>query len=255
MNLKKLSANTWLGLALLFILLVSLVPLAKADGVCTGNSCNDSSVTNEGGQGGEGGAGGTGVGIGGEGGTGVGVASSHSAAFSSASNRTDVDVTSVNVNSASAKGGNAASFAKGGTALSGAYSGGNQQNVTVTDSGKMHYSGSYEVKNVPNPPDVIANPTAPCRVSIGIAGSGVGFGFGVGSSVLDEGCNRRENSRLLHNLGETLAAKLILCNEPEIASVLPACKTQAANAEALSKIVMHTGYTNPDDGSISLVGR
>lgn len=249
--MKKLSTNTWLGLALLFILLVSLVPLAKADGICTGNSCNDSSVTNEGGQGGEGGAGGTGVGIGGEGGTGVGVASSHSAAFSSASNRTDVDVTSVNVNSASAKGGNAASFAKGGTALSGAYSGGNQQNVTVTDSGKMHYSGSYEVKNVPNPPDVIANPTAPCRVSIGIAGSGVGFGFGVGSSVLDEGCDSREDSRLLYNMGLHAEAIQRLCAKPEMAAALKQCQTAQPAPAAVSKEAIHSGYSN---GSVSLVG-
>lgn len=220
-----------IGLAVAVIL--SSTP-AFADGFCTGNSCNDNSstITNEGGQGGQGGQGGEG-GLG----VGIGIAGAHSTAVAgaSASNRTDVDVTSVNVNSASAKGGSA--YAKGGTAVSGAYSGGNAQTVTVTDSGKMHYSGSYEVKNVPNPPDVIANPTAPCRVSIGVAGSGVGFGFGVGSSVLDEGCDSREDARLLYNMGMPDTAIQRLCGKPEMAKVIPGCAKPATVAPT-------SGYDN-----------
>lgn len=155
-----------------------------------------------------------------EGGTGIGVAESSSRSTSGS-----------------------ISGAYAGGSKSSSYSGGNTQSVVVTDSGKMHYSGSYELKNVPNPPDVIANPTAPCRVSVGVAGSGVGFGFGVGSSVLDEGCDAREDSRLLYNMGHQNLALARLCAKPEMAKVIPTC----AAAEP-------TTSTKQIDGTVSLVG-
>lgn len=190
---------------------ISLPALADSTHECQGNSCN-----------------------GGEGG---GTATAVSLAGASAHNRTDVEVTNVNVNSASAKGGSA--YAKGGEASAGAVAVGGSQSVTVTDSGQRHYSGSYELKNVPNPPDVIANPTAPCRVAVGVSGSGVGFGFGVGSSVLDEGCDAREDARLLYNMGMPETAIQRLCGKPEMAKVIPACgqvtaKPASSDKEAIS---------------------
>ncbi len=181
------------------ILLATVLALASlgalADASCTGHSCNDNSVTTTN-------AGGSGLGV------------------ASATSRNDN--TNVNVNSASAK---------GGTALSGAYSGGNTQAVTVTDSGRMNYSGSYELKNVPNPPDVIANPTAPCRISVGVSGSGVGFGIGFGGSVMDDSCNSREDARLLYNLGLRDEAVLRLCAEEKMAAILKQCQSGAAPAQ------------------------
>lgn len=177
--------------------MMSFPVLADSTHECQGNSCN-----------------------GGEGG---GTATAVSVAGASAHNRTDVEVTSVNVNSANAKGGSA--YAKGGEASAGAVAVGGSQSVTVNDSSQRHYSGGYEVKNVPNPPDAIANPTAPCRVAVGVSGSGVGFGFGVGSSVLDEGCDAREDARLLYNMGMPDTAIQRLCGKPEMAKVIPGCAT------------------------------
>lgn len=198
---------------------------ADSEHECQGNSCN-----------GSGGSSAVGVGVG----LGVGISESSATAISV----NDVSVKNTNLNAAD--GGSA--HAKGGDA----YNGGNSQSVTVTESGALRYSGSYSVKNTPNPPDVITNPTAPCRVAFSGSGSGAGFGIGIGGSVLDEGCNRRENARLLYNIGETSAAKLILCNEPEIAAVLPACPAQAPVS---SKAAASTERPIAADGSVSLVGR
>jgi hypothetical protein len=44
----------------------------------------------------------------------------------------------------------------------------------------------------------------------------------LGSSTLDEGCDTREDARLLHNMGEKEAAVLRLCAKPEMAKALAA---------------------------------
>lgn len=139
----------------------------------------------------------------------------------------------------------ASSYSSGGTSNSS--SGGNTQKVTVTDSGQMHYSGSFEVKNVPNPPDIIANPTAPCRIAVGASGSGVGFGIGIGTSVLDDGCDAREDSRLLYNMGLHDLAKMRLCAKPEMAAVIPECqkKAEAAATAPANSQAQYSGSTNP----------
>jgi hypothetical protein len=116
---------------------------------------------------------------------------------------------------------------------------GGSASAVVQDSGDRHYSGSYEVRNVPNPPEVIANPTAPCRIGVGVSGSGVGFGFGVGSSVLDEGCDTREDARLLFNMGLHDAALMRLCAKPEMAAAIFNCpkpEPKAANYNGTGKL-------------------
>lgn len=101
-----------------------------------------------------------------------------------------------------------------------AFSGGNTQSVTVTDSGRMHYSGEYKVRSTGIAPDIVANPTAPCRIATNISGAGVGFGFGFGGSVLDEGCDARADATMLLAAGEGEAAIARLCQKPEMAKAL-----------------------------------
>lgn len=60
-------------------------------------------------------------------------------------------------------------------------------------------------------PDVIASPTAPCRIGIGASAGWLGGSVGVSASVLDEGCDIRETSRMLHNMGFKEAAVQALC--------------------------------------------
>ena len=76
------------------------------------------------------------------------------------------------------------------------------------------------VKNTPDAPAIIASPTAPCRVQGGVGGSAPGFGLSFGGSVLDEGCDAREDARLLHNLGLQAEAVKRLCAKPEMAVAL-----------------------------------
>ena len=114
---------------------------------------------------------------------------------------------------------NATAFAE---AASQSNSGGNTQNVTVTDSGKMHYSGSYEVKNVPNIQTGNVYPTSPCMGGTSLGASGVGFGLSFGSSWTDDECGIRETARSFNGLGLTNDAIKVLCTS-KYASAAPAC--------------------------------
>ena len=127
---------------------------------------------------------------------------------------------------------NAAAFAGAASqsgAKSNANSGGNVQNVVVTDSGRMEYSGSYEVKNVPSVFSGNVYPTAPCMGSSSIGGAGVGFGFSIGSSWTDDECGIRETSRSFNGLGLKDDAIKILCTS-KYAAAAPSC-AGAAKAE------------------------
>lgn len=89
-----------------------------------------------------------------------------------------------------------------------------------TGSSQASISISNEGARAAYAPDVINTPTAPCRIAVGASVGWLGGALGFGSSVLDEGCQRRENARLLNNLGEKKAALLVLCNDPEVAVAL-----------------------------------
>lgn len=120
---------------------------------------------------------------------------------------------------------NAAAFAGGGHATSN--SGGNTQNVTVTDSGKMNYSGSYDVKNVPSVFSGNVYPTAPCMGSSTVGGAGVGFGFSVGTSWKDDDCGIRETARSFATMHMPDDAITVLCTS-EYAKTAPSCVAKAA---------------------------
>jgi hypothetical protein len=93
---------------------------------------------------------------------------------------------------------------------------GNAQATSVTFNDVMQH------QNTPDSTVVISSPTAPCRIAVGAGGSGPGFSLQLGGSVLDEGCDAREDSRLLHNLGKVAASIRRLCAKPEMAEALGA---------------------------------
>jgi len=97
---------------------------------------------------------------------------------------------------------------------------GNSQNMTYNEANSMRYSGSYDVKSVGYAPDIIATPTSPCRISVGASAGWMGGAFGFGGSVLDEGCDAREDSRTLWNVGEKEASIARLCQKTEMAKAL-----------------------------------
>jgi hypothetical protein len=106
-------------------------------------------------------------------------------------------------------------------------------NVTVNPSTTINSTAPARIENTPDATVLISSPTAPCRISIGVGGSGPGVGFSIGGSVLDEGCDTREDARMLNNLGMKDAAIKRLCMKPEMAQVLGvACgaKTSASGA-------------------------
>jgi len=107
-------------------------------------------------------------------------------------------------------------------AIAGAFSGGNSQNITVTDSGKLDYSGSYTVKNVPNVSMGSVYPTAPCMGSTQGSGSGIGFGIGFGTSWTDKDCSIRETARSFAAMGLNVDALKVLCSS-EFSVAAPSC--------------------------------
>jgi hypothetical protein len=140
------------------------------------------------GNGGQGGQGGNGLGVG----TGIGVAGAAAGAIAGAASS----------------------------------SGGNSQTINVAApaaSTSSRLSGGYDLRTTGIAPDMISSPTAPCRIGVGISGGWVGGALGIGGSTLDEGCELRENARLLNNLGKPQAAVALLCNDAKVAKVLPEC--------------------------------
>ena len=99
----------------------------------------------------------------------------------------------------------------------------NQQNMTYNESSDVHYSGKYTVKSAPGVFAPAAHATAPCRIAISGGVSVIGWGASLGTSVEDEGCNMRENARILNSLGAGDAALKLMCNDEKVAAVLSVC--------------------------------
>lgn len=72
----------------------------------------------------------------------------------------------------------------------------NKQSMTYNEATGMHYSGGYEVENVPNAIAADIQPTVPCAIPLTGAGSGVGFGVSLGTAYIDKECEIRETVRL-----------------------------------------------------------
>jgi len=111
--------------------------------------------------------------------------------------------------------------ATGGAAQAGAATG----PVSVTnniggDSGDRRYTGKYTVRSTGVAPDIVANPTAPCRVAVGVSGGWIGGALGLSGSVLDEGCDARADATMLVMMGYEGAAAARLCQKPEMAKAL-----------------------------------
>jgi type II secretory pathway pseudopilin PulG len=119
----------------------------------------------------------------------------------------------------------------------------NSQSVTVTDSGQLRYSGEYEMKTTGVAPDILTQPTAPCRIAIGAGGGWIGGALSIGGSVEDEGCTRRENARVLAGLGKSDAAVRLLCNDPEVSKVLAECGAPVATSQPVGPQVSYNPST------------
>jgi hypothetical protein len=159
------------------------------------------------------------------------------------SNRTNVTNAPVNTNTNTAtggmggRGGSANSKATGGNATVGdvtsTATGGNQSQTSEATANNAGNSQTITFSNpaapsevtITNTPDAyapISAPTSPCRVAYSGGGSGPGFGISIGASALDEGCDTREDARLLHNMGLQNEAIARLCAKPELNAALGA---------------------------------
>lgn len=127
-----------------------------------------------------------------------------------------------NSNSSYGVGGNATAVSgqggMGGSAFSAPFT---SQTVNVSNPA-IPTTTVAKVHNVPALGAVYAPASANCRIGIGVQGAGIGFGFGIGSSVLDEGCDTREDVRLLVNMNREAAAVARACQKPELAKALGA---------------------------------
>lgn len=94
------------------------------------------------------------------------------------------------------------------------------------DRSTLNYDGTYTIKNVPNV--VVPNifPTAPCMGASSLGGAVAGFGIGGGTSWIAENCEHRENSRLLHAMGDIPNAKIAMCMQSTMTEH-PMCKALA----------------------------
>lgn len=100
------------------------------------------------------------------------------------------------------------------------------QTTTYTSPGEVRsiQDGTATLRTVPSVSAPAALPTAPCRISQSAGIAVIGFGGTVGTSIEDEKCTMRENARLLHHLGATEAALLLMCFDDQVAQVLGVCK-------------------------------
>lgn len=98
-----------------------------------------------------------------------------------------------------------------------------EANAEINMPGEVKYRGSYRVDNNVPAPDVISHPTAPCRIGYSGSAAGGGVALGFGGSAMDEGCDTREDARLLFNMGLHDMALMRLCAKPEMAAVIGKC--------------------------------
>lgn len=99
----------------------------------------------------------------------------------------------------------------------------NAQNITFNQpagTGKVDYSGSYELNNVPavSAPSLATTLSETCMgsTSAGFANSGLGLSFG--TTWRDGACVRRLDSRQIQSLGYVLAAKERMCDDEKNAA-------------------------------------
>jgi len=121
-----------------------------------------------------------------------------------------------------------ASTASTGSSYAGATNAGNDnaQNIIFNTPAAPT---TVNVRSVPSMMAPLIGSTATCMIAAGGSAAGLGWGISIGAGIEDKGCTRRESARLLHNLGETKPALMLLCNDPEVAAVLGVCpKPEAA---------------------------
>lgn len=118
-----------------------------------------------------------------------------------------------------AVGGTSTSSATGGSATAQGGQGGHSA-ATVNVNTAPAQRRTTELRTVGIAPDMVSSPTAPCRVAMGIGGGPMGWAASIFGSTLDEGCEMREEARLLYNFGEKEAALRRLCKKKETAEAL-----------------------------------
>ncbi len=96
------------------------------------------------------------------------------------------------------------------------------QDVTITDSGKVDYSGEYTLNNVPNVYSPNVYPTAPCMGSTSGGVAVAGFGVSLGSSWEAPECQILETARNFEQAGAKEDAMAIRC-QAKYAAVAPSC--------------------------------
>jgi hypothetical protein len=135
------------------------------------------------------------------------------------------------------------------TATSQAATSGNTQSMTYNEAQPLanttqlvKQEGGIKIKNTPDTTAVIASPTAPCRIQMGAGASAPGLGLSLGGSTLDEGCDAREDARLLYNMGLHSSAVSRLCQKPEMAQALG---TMCPTPEAAPAPAAYVGWSDP----------
>jgi hypothetical protein len=107
----------------------------------------------------------------------------------------------------------------------------------------VDYGGSYTVKNVPSPiaPSLTTTLSDTCMGSVSAGISAVGFGVTGGTTMVDEACVRRLDSREFRAMGMNDVALALLCqsdaNRKAVESTGRSCPSAARAAEAQAPTV------------------
>ncbi|NKB39634.1 MAG: hypothetical protein GKR86_01000 [Ilumatobacter sp.] len=98
--------------------------------------------------------------------------------------------------------------------------GDNTNNLSITDSGRRHYSGTTTVKSAPDVSAPGMFNTAPCMVSWSGGASIIGGGLSLGGGKMDEECNLRQEAAALVSVAGSKAGVLHLARDPEMCATL-----------------------------------
>lgn len=90
--------------------------------------------------------------------------------------------------------------------------------ATGGGQGSMEYRGEYGVRSAPavTAPGLITSFSDTCMGSTSIGASGMGGALTVGSTWVDQDCVNRLNARQLQVMGQAMAAKEVMCQNPEV---------------------------------------
>jgi hypothetical protein len=112
--------------------------------------------------------------------------------------------------------------------------------------GSMEYKGEYGIRSAPavTAPGLVTSFSDTCMGSTSIGVSGMGGALSAGSTWVDNDCVNRLNARQLQVMGQAMAAKEVMCQNPEVWLAYERIAVSTGNAD-LACLGPHPTEDNP----------